>query len=137
MPAEGIRRSSGDTTHGPVTRPWITIEGRTVRIHLAGCLDRPGVGALVGEVAHHLHGQGWLVVLDGRRLQHLDYRCVPLLKRWRRTLRSYRHRLVIDGWNDYLRAILAMEDWDGEMEDGTPGRIWRPAGAPTRYVRRP
>ena len=71
------------------------------------------------------------------QLLHLDYRCVPLLKRWRRTLRSYRHRLVIDGWNDYLRAILAMEDWDGEMEDGTPGRIWRPAGAPTRSVRRP
>ena len=70
-----------------------------------------------------------LIVLDGTRLMHLDYRCVGTLVRWSRNLRGLGHRLVLSGWNGYLTAILAMEDWDGELEDGfrgtTPARLRR------------
>ena len=108
-----------------------------MRIHLAGILDRDGVRRLMREADRHLLGQGALVVLDASGLQHLDYRCVGLLLDWQRRLRSYRHRLCLSGWNAYLRAILAMEDWDGELESGSASWAWRPDWEPTRHVQVP
>ena len=137
MPSEGIRQPDISTPFGPDTGPRITIQGRTVRIHLAGILDRDGVNHLIREADCHLLSQGILVVLDATHLQHLDYRCVPLLLDWQRRLRSYRHRLCLAGWNAYLRAILAMEDWGGELESGSRGWAWRPDWEPTRHVQVP
>ncbi len=118
MPGEWIRPTmdSANWQGGPVR--GVTVEGPTVRIHLAGILDRAGVQRLIRQSAPALDRRGLVVVLDGTRLRHLDYRCVAMLLRWRRTLRGYGHRLVLAGWNGYLTAILAMEDWDGELEEG-------------------
>ncbi|RKZ13471.1 hypothetical protein DRQ50_10395 [bacterium] len=137
MPSEGIRLPQTTALVGSDPGPRITIQGRTVRIHLAGILDREGVHHLVREADRHLVGRDLLVVLDATQLQHLDYRCVSLLLSWRRRLRSYRHRLHLVGWNAYLRAILAMEDWDGELENGSSHWAWRPDWEPTRHVRVP
>ena len=137
MPSEGIRLPQATSLIGSEPGPRITIQGRTVRIHLAGILDREGVRHLVREAGRHLVEQDLLVVLDATQLQHLDYRCVPQLLSWRRQLRSYRHRLHLVGWNAYLRAILAMEDWDGELENGSSHWAWRPDWEPTRHVRVP
>jgi ABC-type transporter Mla MlaB component len=118
MPGEGIRTAGGHMG----TRGWpefrITVQGRTVRIHLAGILDRAGVQRLIRAATPILGERDFSVTLDGSRLRHLDYRCVAMLLRWRRSLRSYGHRLHLAGWNGYLTAILAMEDWDGELEEG-------------------
>ena len=137
MPSEGIRQPDISTPFGSDPEPHITIQGRIVRIHLAGILDRDGVRRLMREVDGHLRGQGLMVVLDAAGLQHLDYRCVELLLDWQRRLRSYRHRLCLAGWNAYLRAILAMEDWDGELERGSASWAWRPDWEPTRHVQVP
>lgn len=137
MPSEGIRSSTSSTFIGADTGPHITTHGRTVRIHLAGILDRAGMTRMIQDADRHLSGPGQLVILDASGLQHLDYRCVPLLLSWRRRLRSFRHRLHLAGWNAYLRAILAMEDWDGELETGSTGWAWRPDWEPTRHVQVP
>jgi ABC-type transporter Mla MlaB component len=137
MPREGIRPPQASTFFGPDAGPRITIHGRTVRIHLAGILDRGGVARLIREADRHLVGQGLLVVLDASRLQHLDYRAVPQLLRWQRGLRGYRHRLCLAGWNAYLRAILAMEDWDGELGHGSAHWGWSPDWEPSRHVQVP
>ena len=137
MSSEGIRLPQAFTYIGSEPGPRITIQGSTVRIHLAGILDREGVHRLVRDADRHLVGQDLLVILDATRLQHLDYRCVPLLVRWRRQLRSYRHRLHLVSWNAYLRAILTMEDWNGELENGSSSWAWRPDWEPTRHVQVP
>ena len=137
MPSEGIRQPHDTTPFGLAAGPRITIQGRTVRIHLAGILDRDGVGRLAREVDRHLLERGMLVVLDATSLQHLDYRCVPLLLDWQRRLRSFRHRLCLAGWNAYLKAILAMEDWAGELEGDSAGWTWRPDRETKRHVRVP
>ena len=96
----------------------ITVRGRTVRIHLTGLLDRAGVQRMLRLVNGVLTERNLKIVLDGSRLMHLDYRCVPMLVRWNQLLRGFGHRLVLAGWNGYLTAILAMEDWEGALEDG-------------------
>jgi len=65
-------------------------------------------------------------VLDGSRLSHLDYRATASLIRWNRNLRDYHHQLFLQQWSDYLKAILAMEDWDREL-GGVPAGLssWR------------
>ncbi|MBD3219698.1 STAS domain-containing protein [bacterium] len=132
MPTEGIRSSTTSRTPRPNCQHRIKVQGRTVRIHLGGVLDRPGATRLIRSVNHLLIGGRCLVVLDATELVHLDYRCVGMLVRWQRGLRSFGHRLILENWNDYLRTILAMEDWDGELERRTLGP--EPAGARVRAM---
>ena len=138
MPREVIRQSSAAATSRCGPEYCMTIQGRTVRIHLAGLLDRAGVQRLARRAAAVLAEPERLVVLDGARLLHCDYRCVSLLVRWSRGLRACGHRLVLANWNGYLNAILAMEDWDGELEGGfrrsLPARL---AAGPLRHVQVP
>lgn len=118
MAREVIRQAASAATDRSRPRYRITVHGRTVRIHLAGLLDRAGLQRLMRQAAAVIDQRNLLIVLDGSRLVHLDYRCVPQMVRWSRSLRGYGHRLLLSGWNCYLTAILAMEDWDGELEDG-------------------
>jgi len=117
MPCEGIRQPAAIAAPAPALEIRTTLRGRTVRVHLAGILDRRSVPRLIQEVQAVLPGPGCLVVLDGAGLVHLDYRCVGMLVRWSRTLRSWKQRVCLDRWNEYLTAILAVEDWDGEFAD--------------------
>jgi len=119
MPSGGIRQPGVARGAGNAAEFRIEVRGRTVRIHLAGILDRSGAQRLVREATAALVDRDLLVILDGAQLVHLDYRCVPMLVRWSRGLRSYGQRLVLCGWNDYLHAILTMEDWDGELAEGS------------------
>jgi ABC-type transporter Mla MlaB component len=137
MPREGIRQPAVGAHHGAGAGPSITIQGRILRVRLAGSLDRDGASRLIREVEGQLLRPGALVVLDGSGLQHLDYRCVRLLLDWQRRLRSYRHRLYLAGWNSYLRAILAMEDWGGELSSDSPGWFWRTERGERRHVQVP
>ncbi len=138
MPGEVNRQSAAAATSRSGPQFLITVHGATVRVHLAGILDRAGVQRLLRQIAAHLGQRHRHIVLDGSRLVHLDYRCVVLLVRWSRALRGLGHRLTLSGWNGYLTAILAMEDWDGELEDGyrrtAPARLaagsWRHVQAP-------
>ena len=118
MPREVIRLPARAATTRSGPEYHITVHGRTVRIHLAGLLDRAGVQRLQRQVAGVLVERNLLIVLDGSKLVHLDYRCVAVLVRWGRVLRGFGHRLMLSGWNGYLTAILAMEDCEGELEDG-------------------
>jgi ABC-type transporter Mla MlaB component len=132
MPGEGIRSLAATRAAEASSDVHITVRGRTVRIHLVGILDRAGTTRLIRDANHVLATGRYLVVLDAARLAHLDYRCVPMLVRWQRGLRAFGHRLLLSRWNDYLRAILAMEDWEGELEGDMPvassrRRLIRPA----------
>jgi ABC-type transporter Mla MlaB component len=117
MPSEGIRQPAAAAASAPALQIRTTVRGRTVRVHLAGILDRTSVPHVIQQVGAALPGPGCLIILDGAGLVHLDYRCVAMLVRWSRTLRSYRQRVCLDRWNEYLMAILAVEDWDGEFAD--------------------
>lgn len=103
-----------------------------LRVSLAGILDQDGLADVMRRVSLALPGRGATVILDGAGLQHLDYRCVQPLVEWSRRLRSYRHDVHLVAWNDYLLAILAMEDWNGELDRGParPRAYGLPALAP-------
>lgn len=79
-----------------------------VRVALSGTLDRARLSQLMACVAPRLDRRGRSIVLDGARLEHLDYRVVDALIAWARDLRAFGHRLSISGWSPYLRAILAL-----------------------------
>lgn len=87
-----------------------------IRVSLGGILDGEGLADLMRRVSLALPGRGATVILDGSGLRHIDYRCVQPLVTWSRQLRAYRHQVRLVAWNDYLQAILAMEDWDGELD---------------------
>jgi anti-anti-sigma regulatory factor len=97
---------------------------RAVWVSLSGILDRDGMTALANRVAPGLAGRGARVVLEGSGLTHMDYRATRSLVAWHRHLRRRGHALFLQGWSDYLKAILAMEDWDCD-------RSQVPAGLPT------
>ena len=99
--------------------------GATVWVALSGVLDAARLAQLTRRVSPLLHHRGRRVVLDARRLQHLDYRCVPALLAWSDGLRAFDHQLLLYGWNAYLRAILLVEDWGGRL---SPGPVRLPAG---------
>jgi hypothetical protein len=129
MPRESTRQFvPGDNAAHPPDVLQIRIETseRTVRVALSGILDREGVDRLVSRVAPRLVSRGCRVILEGSRLTHLDFRATRDLLRWNRQLRACDHQLYLHNWSDYLKAILVMEDWDGEL--GTQGgraAAWR------------
>jgi anti-anti-sigma regulatory factor len=88
---------------------------RAVWVSLSGILDRQGVERMISRVAPRLARRGCRIILDGSRLAHLDYRATHSLLAWNRKLRDHRHQLFLHGWNEYLKAILVMEDWDREL----------------------
>ena len=88
---------------------------RAVWVSLSGILDRQGVARMISRVAPRLARRGCRIILDGQRLSHLDYRATHGLLAWNRKLRDHHHHLYLHGWNDYLKAILVMEDWDREL----------------------
>jgi len=137
MPSEGILQQSPVSAIGLTPAKDFTVRGTTVRIHLAGVLDRSKLQDLMFRADGALLGRNRLVILDGSRLQHLDYRCVPTLVRWSRSLKTYGHRLHLAGWNQYLSAILAMEDWDDELQQGSRKVGRMPALGSPQYIQAP
>lgn len=137
MPSEGIRSLNVGATCEPDTSFQITVRGRTVRIHLVGILDRQDASRLIRTVSTTILDGRYRVVLDAHRLGHLDYRSVAMLMQWNRGLVSLGHQLVLENWSPYLKAILAMEDWDGELERGSLGPGWRPMETQQAYVQAP
>lgn len=124
-PRESIRRHVAfEVLDGGVDFE-IRERGATVWITLSGVLDAERLAPLMRRVVPLLHRRGRRVVLDGRRLMHLDYRCVPQLLAWSDGLRAFDHQLLLYGWNAYLRAILRVEDWGGRL---SPGPVSLPAG---------
>ena len=102
---------------------------RTVRVALSGSLDCDGVEKLISRVGPGLASRGFRVILDGSRLAHLDFRATRDLIRWNRRLRAFGHQLYLMDWNDYLKAILVMEDWDRELgSSGSEPSAWRLLG---------
>ena len=120
MPRELARQSvrqEAAGSHPEILEVEVRQTDRTVRVTLSGILDRNGVEKVIGRVAPRLLGRGFRVVLDGSQLSHLDYRATAALVQWNRKLRQFRHQLFLQGWSDYLKAILLMEDWDSELDD--------------------
>jgi hypothetical protein len=95
---------------------------RAVWVTLSGILDGEGLDRLIRRVGPDLARGGCRVVLEGKRLLHLDYRAVTILVRWQRRLRERGHRIWLANWSEYLQMILAMEDWQGEL---APLRAYR------------
>ena len=121
MPREMARQSAWQDAKGTNLSIQVRQVDRTVRVTLSGILDQEGMRQLAARVATVLRETGCRVILEGERLTHMDYRVTCSLIRWNHNLRQYRHQLYLQGWNDYLKAILCMEDWDGEL-------VGRPAG---------
>lgn len=69
---------------------------------------------LVAAVRPRLQRRDRRIVLDGRGLEHLDFRSVPDLVAWHRSLRDYGHTLLLANWRPYHRAILILGDQYGE-----------------------
>jgi len=65
--------------------------------------------------------RGARVVLEGAGLTHMDYRATRSLIAWHRRLRRRGQDLYLQGWSDYLKAILVMEDWDCDRTLGPTG----------------
>ena len=133
MSREATRQSMGQEAAHPHLRIRVSQHERTVRVALSGILDEAGVVELAAQTARHLRDRGLRIVLDGSRLVHLDYRATRLLIQWNRQLRRFHHQLYLLDWNDYLKAILCMEDWDRELGGMPAGAAtWRLlSGAPT------
>jgi len=100
----------------------VSCSEKTVRVSLSGTLDRQGVAQMISRVAPGLVSRGCRIILDGSALAHLDFRATHSLIRWNRHLRAFDHQLYLKDWNNYLKAILVMEDWDRELE---PAGSWR------------
>jgi len=118
MPRELARQSARQEaagSHLEILEIEVRQTDRTVRVALSGILDRNGVERMISRVSPRLLGRGCRVILDGSRLVHLDYRATASLVGWNRRLRLFRHQLYLQGWSDYLKAILLMEDWSREL----------------------
>ena len=115
MPRELTRRSVECRGPGSGLDFQIRRLDVTVWVTLSGVVDRSQLSRLVHCITPLLGERGHRIVLDGRRLLHVDYRAVQPLIRWHKQLRSYHHQLDLYQWNDYLKAILCMEDWQGEL----------------------
>ena len=112
MPRESTRQTTRQEAVSTNLEIRVTHKERTVRVALSGILDRAGVNALAGRVAPGLAGRGCRIILDGSGLSHMDYRATRSLIAWHRRLRRRGQSLYLQGWSDYLKAILVMEDWD-------------------------
>lgn len=95
----------------------------TVRVALSGALDRAMLGRIAAAVAPRLVRRGRAVVLDGRRLNHVDYRCAADLAAWQRVLRPYGHRLLLSGWSVFHRTLLILGGMPGEPPRDAAGRL--------------
>jgi len=115
MPRELTRQSVRQEARGSQLDIEVNSKDMTVRVALSGILDQEGLERVILRVAPLLLGRGCRVVLDGSNLTHMDYRCTKGLIRWNRNLRQYRHQLFFQNWNNYLRAVLCMEDWEREL----------------------
>mgnify|MGYP002642162752 CR=1 FL=1 len=133
MPTEGHLKREGTLMPRELTRQSVRQEARgsrldievnskdmTVRVALSGILDQQGLERVIHRVARSLLGRGCRVVLDGSSLTYMDYRCTRDLICWNRNLRQYRHQLYFQNWNNYLKAILCMEDWERELPMAFP-----------------
>lgn len=129
MPRESTRQPGRQDAAGSHMEMKIRQTDTAAWVALSGILDRDGVMRLIDRVTPHLSRRGTRVVLDGRRLTHLDYRATRLLVDWNRRLGAFNHQLYLHRWSDYLKAILVMEDWDRELGN-TPDTIanWRRFG---------
>ena len=115
MPREMTRQFVWQEATGSRLEIEVRHGKRAVWVALSGILDRQGVERMISRVAPRLAGRGCRIILDGKRLTHLDYRATHGLIMWNRKLRDHHHQLLLHGWNDYLKAILVMEDWDREL----------------------
>ena len=121
MPRELTRQPARQEAAGSRTDLEIRHGDRAVWVSLSGILDRDGVEEMIGRVAPRLTQRGFRIYLDGTHLTHLDFRATQGLLAWNRKLRDFHHTLYLRGWNDYLKAILVMEDWDRELGAVPPG----------------
>ena len=115
MPRELTRQLDRQEATGSQLEITVRHTERAVWVSLSGILDRQGVQRMISRVAPRLSERGCRIILDGTRLTHLDYRATHGLLAWNRKLRDHHHQLFLHGWNDYLKAILVMEDWDREL----------------------
>jgi len=115
MPRELTRQLVRQEALGGRLEITVRHRERAVWVSLSGILDRQGVDRLISRVAPRLARRGCRIILDGTRLTHLDYRATHGLLAWNRKLRDHHHQLFLHRWNDYLKAILVMEDWDREL----------------------
>ena len=126
MPRELTRQLVRQEAAGSRLEIEVRHRERAVWVSLSGILDRQGVERMISRVAPRLASRGFRIILDGKRLTHLDYRATHGLLEWNRKLRDHHHKLLLQGWNDYLKAILVMEDWDRELGSMPTGpSTWR------------
>ncbi len=122
MPRESTRRSTKFEVLDGGTSYELHEQGATAWVALSGVLDRDRLQGLIGRVRPLLRSRGRRIVLDGRRLRHIDYRAVPALIAWSDGLRAFNHELLLYGWNDYLRTILSVGD-GGQRVSPCPVRL--------------
>ncbi len=137
MPRELTRQSARQEAGGSHLDIEVSSQDKVVRVALSGVMDDEGLKRVTARVAPHLLGLGYRLILDGAGLWHLDFRATGSLIRWNRTLRQFGHQLFLQNWNDYLKAIVCMEDWQQEL--GLPTdfsqarRGSRPGPEPMQY----
>jgi ABC-type transporter Mla MlaB component len=82
--------------------------GQEILISLTGTLDADMLLRLKASCSPHLWQRGRQVILDGSRLDHLDYRAVTGLLEWHEYLKSFRHNLLLADWTPYHKTILLL-----------------------------
>ena len=122
MPRESIRRTPCLTLLQGGIDFEVQERGSLLRVTLFGTLDRETLVRLERWIAPRLVERGRRIVLDGRRLHHVDYRTVTPLLGWSRELKGYGHQLLLSGWNSYLKTILLLGDQPASREAPVPSR---------------
>jgi anti-anti-sigma regulatory factor len=110
MPGESTRRQPNLHVLQGGQRFEIRQHEGVVRVALTGILDRETLQRVMQAVAPRLCRRGQRVVLDGNRLEHLDYRAAGELFAWNRALSDFGHALRLAGWRPYLKTILLLAD---------------------------
>jgi len=129
MPRESTRRTPRLTLLEGGSTFEIQERGSVLRVALLGTLDHRRLQELRRRIAPHLVQRGRRIVLDGRRLRHVDYRVAADLRRWNDQLKSFGHALLLGGWSPYLRTLLALGDAPvaaSETAFPTPRSVRRP-----------
>ncbi|MCP4144981.1 MAG: hypothetical protein GY752_06810 [bacterium] len=82
----------------------------SVRVVLSGSLNSSQLNSVINNVKPYLLQRNRRIILDGKNLQHVDFRIIGALTAWNQLLRSFGHKLLLSGWSNLHKTILLIGD---------------------------
>lgn len=82
----------------------------SVRVALSGSFDSAQLNSIIKLIKPYLLQRSRKIILDGSRLEHVDFRVMNSLTVWNSKLRSFGHTLFLSTWSSRHKAILLIGD---------------------------